>query len=137
MPNIPSFVPSPLHPTNHTPLKVNELIDLPTFSWKMEDLQLLFGPQVVTEISKIPIPIVSGSDSWVWIPDDASIFSSKSAYNTILDHIPNHGSLSTPIDWSKLWKLNIHERLKTMLWRFAADVIPTRALLGSRFYIQE
>ena len=32
---------------------------------------------------------------------------------------------NTGIQWNKLWKLPVHEKLKMMLWRIGLDILPT------------
>ena len=73
-------------------------------------------------ITKIPIPSTPSPDKLVWIHEPKGLFSVKSAYKcNQMEHPHIFGSNI----WSKLWKLNLHERSKMFIWRLGSGVLPT------------
>uniref|UniRef100_A0A2N9GB01 Reverse transcriptase domain-containing protein n=1 Tax=Fagus sylvatica TaxID=28930 RepID=A0A2N9GB01_FAGSY len=77
---------------------------------------------LVNAITKIPIPSTPSPDKLVWIHEPKGLFSVKSAYKC---NQLEHPHISGSNIWSKLWKLNLHERSKMFIWRLGSGVLPT------------
>lgn len=80
--------------------------------WNKSLLECTFDPASVDKILEIHIPLPLLADHIIWAPAVSGTFSVKSAYPQIystkatpLDQVP-------PIDWKKLWQLQMHDRLK-------------------------
>uniref|UniRef100_A0A7N2N103 Reverse transcriptase zinc-binding domain-containing protein n=1 Tax=Quercus lobata TaxID=97700 RepID=A0A7N2N103_QUELO len=79
--------------------------------------------QSAKAIRSLPFRPGLTKDNWIWVKSSSGNFSFKSAY-----WFRSGSSINEKAGgiWAKLWKLNIHERIQTTLWRNAANVIPTR-----------
>jgi hypothetical protein len=66
----------------------------------------------------------------IWIKDPKGSFSVKLAYVTIMEQDPSPNNL---VQWDRIWKLKIHERLKMFLWRVGANLLPTKERISQRF----
>lgn len=86
----------------------------------------------VTNILQIHLPPLSAADRVIWTPDPLGKFSVKSAHKLVISARLATMGESPPLDWAKLWKLNIHERLKFFLWKVAWDILPTRIRLAKQ-----
>ena len=68
-------------------------------------------------------------DKLIWIKDPKKQFSTKSAYRLSQEHrVVN----STNIQWLKLWKMKLQERVKILIWRIGNDILPTKGNLATR-----
>lgn len=89
----------------------------------------LFDETTIAAIHNIPRWSMGHKDKWIWLYSNSGTLTVKSTYKvgTKEDH-------STPNDpiLGKIWKQNIHVRLKMLLWRVALNLLPTKASL-SRF----
>lgn len=95
--------------------------------WNTKALKQIFNKESVTAISKISWRSFTCSDKLIWTSDRKGRFSVSNCYLT------NFGGHQTEESfWSKLWKLNIHERLKVFLWRVANDILPTKDIIDKR-----
>ncbi len=122
VPWIPNFIPQPRDESSQDSLVVSCLINQDTRSWDLTKLEQLFSQESVEAIKKIPLPVAPRLDQLIWILDPKGNFSIKSdstlCYNNLESVDPN-------IQWKKMWKLNLHERLKILAWRIASDILPT------------
>ncbi len=64
----------------------------------------LFDVDTVEAIKKIRIPLVLTQDKLIWIKDPKGIFSTKSAYRIIQDHVKGN---NPSVQWQNLWKTKI------------------------------
>lgn len=122
VPWLPNFVPQPKEESTMVSFEVSCLIDQNTRTWNNNTLEQLFNEESVAAIKQIIIPFTPRPDRLVWISDSKGIFSVKSVFKTCqaLIDVANTG-----IQWNKLWKLPVHEKLKMMLWRIGSDILPT------------
>lgn len=62
--------------------------------------------------------------------DSTGRFSVKSIFRSLCSSVaPSVLDLSV-VDWSLLWKLKFHARLKLLLWKVAWNILPTRARIA-------
>ena len=104
------------------PLVVACLINQNTRTWNVIKLEELFYMNSVEAILKINIPLTPRPDKNFWTPNPKGKFFVKFAFacsQTSLDV-----EVSSP-HWKALWKLKIHDRLKMLIWRIGAGVLPT------------
>ena len=101
---------------------VADLINLETNSWRFELLDELFDVVSRAAISNIVIPMIPRPDKLTWIANPKGVFSVKSVHRIDLNHLWPAKPDST---WQKFWKCNLHERLKTLIWRIGSGVLPT------------
>ena len=72
-------------------------------------------------IKRIPIPLIPILDRLVWILDPNGKFSVQSAFKNSLPSL----TIIPKTPWTKIWKLNVHERYKMLLWRIGSNILPT------------
>ena len=127
VPWLPNFIPLPRYDLTHRNLVVACLINQSTRYWNVALLEELFDDASVTTILKIPIPVNPRPDRLAWILNSNGKFSIKSAVRCH-QLVPN---ASTHVDgWTKLWNLNMHERLKMLIWRIGFDILPHKLQFG-------
>ena len=118
-------------------MKVAELIDFGTHTWKATMVRDIFNPTSTQAILSIPIPIRLRPDKLVWVPKSKGLFSVKSAYKELLPNPPSQ--VVTEVNWSKLWKMSRIDISEPwcLLWRVTVNALPTRENLMSRIDISE
>lgn len=70
-----------------------------------------------------------GADSWVWKADPSGNYSTKSAYDILLE--AKRGETDDG-PFVELWKLRIPPKAATFAWRLIRDRLPTKANLRRR-----
>ena len=71
-------------------------------------------------IKRIHIPLIPILDRLVWILDPKGKFSVQSAFKNSLPSL----TIIPKTPWTKIWKLNVHERYKMLLWRIGSNILP-------------
>lgn len=128
IPSLPSFVPKPkngLQRLNSASL-VSHFIIASSRSWDVNLLQNTFDYLSINSIRQLHLPPAGTSDKMVWTPDMHGFFTVKSAYRQLSFNQSSILGSGPSINWKKLWRLNMHERLKVLLWKVACDILPTR-----------
>lgn len=84
------------------------------------------------EILKIPLPCSSFRDDCrIWIKNQNGKFTIKTAYHLVAK-IGNALQVNFPnIAVEKIWKLEVHDHHKLLLWKILWDIIPTKGRLKS------
>ncbi|KAL0286150.1 UNVERIFIED_CONTAM: hypothetical protein Sangu_2747200 [Sesamum angustifolium] len=137
IPSIDSFKPpKPPNPNPNWPSMVWDLIDQNAKSWKLDVITEIFPTTIVKEIKKIQIPDPLEPLHPFWAPSKSGKFLTKAIFNAIqlLESPMNQedGSLGT-----RIWSLDLHNRLKIFIWRTMFDVLPTKCKLAQLFHITE
>ena len=88
----------------------------------MPKVRELLDDDSVKAIKRIKIPANLHPDRLVWTLDPKGMFSVHSVYKM---HVGNHSPTSSEIQWNKVWKLKLHDRLKMLLWHIGNDAFPT------------
>ncbi|KAK6118977.1 hypothetical protein DH2020_047263 [Rehmannia glutinosa] len=138
IPKAPYFLPRPNPCCYPQTMRVSDLIDVETNSWKTDLIRHVFPEQEANLILSIPLHCSNHNDTWYWVHSKNGKFSVKSAYYTML-HAPNlsevnrMGNSSTGIStvWRKLWKLTIPARISHFAWRALTDSLPTPSNLSA------
>lgn len=139
VPTLPSLVLAPNPTTNwiEPNLRVVELTLEEPRRWNTILLQTLFSLEHAQEISKIPLSnynFSSINDKIKWKHHYSRNFSVKLTYTALLSPTANQTS---DIPWKKLWKLQIQDRLKFLLWKVSQNILPTRSLLRKIYNFKE
>ncbi|KAL0408606.1 UNVERIFIED_CONTAM: putative ribonuclease H protein [Sesamum radiatum] len=137
IPSIDSFKPPKSPDLNpNWPSMVRDLIDRDGNTWKLEVIAEIFPSTIVKEIKKIQIPDPLEPFHPFWAPSKSGKFSTKAAFNAIqLSKNPlNQEDESLG---KRIWSLDLHNRLKLLIWRVLFDTLPTRGKLGQLFNITE
>ena len=112
IPWLPNFNPNPKNESIPIgPRVVTTLIDVTTNFWNLTMLSELFDANSIEAILKIMLPASPQEDRLIWVVDPKGKFSVKSAFKLSQSPI-----MAVPVvDWSTLWKLKIHDRLKMFI----------------------
>ena len=112
------------------PIKANHLIDRTSKVWNEDMVKEIFSLEVVQTILSIPIPHHPKQDRLIWLPDLKETFTVKSFHHVAFTQLCDGSPVNSL--WKNLWKARLPERLKMLLWRIEANVIPTRENLQRR-----
>uniref|UniRef100_A0A803NJ15 Reverse transcriptase n=1 Tax=Cannabis sativa TaxID=3483 RepID=A0A803NJ15_CANSA len=100
--------------------KVRDLFSEGTRSWNENLIRECFDEEIANEILKIK-SLQEGPDILFWNASKSGNFSVKSAYwNSQKHRLKDESKI-----WTKLWKTDIHPRLKLFCWRLFSDILPT------------
>lgn len=94
---------------------VNDFIIPSTRLWNKSLLERTFDRPSVDKILEIHIPPLLLADRVIWAPTISRSFSVKSAYHQIFSTRAAFYAHALLIDLKKLWKLQMHDRLKLFL----------------------
>lgn len=123
---------------------VEALIDEHTKTWNEDLVNTLFMSNEANVITGLPLSCFGAADKLVWHWSKNGLFSIKSACYQALEvlrdqkRIPRHtrhtreGSTQSKIPWSKIWKIDIPNKVKVFLWKVCNNILPTNALLHQR-----
>ncbi|KAF3951838.1 hypothetical protein CMV_022555 [Castanea mollissima] len=121
------FIPTPRSQVGNSCLVVSQLLNPSGSGWNDNLLNELFDQESIVAIKNIPIWSFGQEDRWTWTKSENGQFSMKSCYCLITDGDNMSSSVSLT---RKIWKANIHERLKMHLWRIAFNLLPTKVQLS-------
>lgn len=110
-------------------LRVKDLIDFFSKSWKLDVLDDLFFQRDVDLIKQIK-PVVSSPDFWCWIHKNSGDYSVRSGYwlsnqiyrQELLREARMQPSLNGLKD--QVWKSKNSSKIKTFLWKVLSGAIP-------------
>jgi hypothetical protein len=124
VPDCLNFTPKPKEgsPPNSS-LAVSQLFNQDRLSWNEHKLRELFDPEDAQAISRIPLMSIDKPDKWIWTKANNGEFNLKSAYG--LTRNVQDIRVCDPL-WKNVWKSQLHERLKMLLWRIASNLLPTK-----------
>ena len=124
VPDCLNFIPKPKEgsPPNSS-LAVSQLFNQDRLSWNEHKLRELFDPEDAQAISRIPLMSIDKPDKWIWTKANNGEFNLKSAYG--LTRNVQDIRVCDPL-WKNVWKSQLHERLKMLLWRIASNLLPTK-----------
>ena len=116
------------------PRMVNEVIV--EGKWDKAELRKYLTQWEIGEILKIPIPITSPSDKWMWHYTKSGDFSVRSAYFVELERRKNeHASSSRSREhsvWKELWHTKVPAKVRNFGWKALHQGLPMRAELAKR-----
>jgi len=114
-------------------IKVSELINPVTGVWDEQLIRETFWPEDANEILRISI--AENLEDWhVWYFDAKCLFSVKSAYKVAVARrdtlaswdASTSGNVRDDSDFEcyRIWKLNVPNKVKIFMWRFAHNSLP-------------
>jgi hypothetical protein len=121
--------------------KVSELINPITGEW---DEQLVCDTFWTEDAEILRIPVDVNRMDWpAWYFDAKGLFSVKSAYKVAVarrdvfarcdaSSSGNGNKGECDFMWNKIWKLNVPNKVKMFLWRFAHNSLPVRRNVARR-----
>ena len=113
---------------------VSMLINETSHQWKESIIRQIFEPSSAEAILSIPLAARHGLDKLIWVPNSKGLFAVKSAYK-VANPQSSQSTLPDQL-WNRLWKINVPERIKMLLWRIAANTIPVKEKLAQRMKIE-
>uniref|UniRef100_A0A803NE16 CCHC-type domain-containing protein n=1 Tax=Chenopodium quinoa TaxID=63459 RepID=A0A803NE16_CHEQI len=128
-------VPTPLE-NSDMGLRVSDLIDHETMSWRQEVLADNFNMAEQTQIQSIPLSFRCVKDRMFWWPARCGKYSVKSGY-----WLAKHGPATIqrqPQDeiWRIIWSMKIPPKLAHFLWRACKGFLVVRERLVNRHIIE-
>lgn len=116
---------------------VSSLIDAETNWWNFLLLHNIFSLAEASQIASMVVSPQGNPDKLVWIDHSNGLFSAKSAYHMAKEKVMRSGGecstvSSTKLVWKKVWQMNVPGMVRTFLWRFCTNSLPTKANLFSR-----
>uniref|UniRef100_A0A2N9G7V8 Reverse transcriptase domain-containing protein n=1 Tax=Fagus sylvatica TaxID=28930 RepID=A0A2N9G7V8_FAGSY len=82
----------------------------------------LFDQETILAIQNIPRWSSNQRDRWIWMKSSSREFSVKSAYKEVCSIDPDSEGSAI---MKRLWKTQLHQRLKMLQWRIDVGVLPT------------
>lgn len=99
-------------------------------SWDLELLGSICEPEFVRAIVEMNRPSVDCANKLILTNNTFGKFTVKEGYRKIVE--ARLGDTYNPV-WRKIWRANLHKRLKMHLWWIQAKVLSTREVLAKRF----
>jgi hypothetical protein len=110
-------------------MKVSDLINHETRSWRRELIHQIFCPRDVAPIERIPLNLLHDDDTPIWKFSKNESYSVSSAYYKLMEVIIDNNHLKVEGNWKKLWQLKVPNRVKIFLWRALRECLPVRSRL--------
>jgi hypothetical protein len=76
----------------------------------INNTQLSFNPSIV--------------DVFIWPHNKNGVYTTKSGYNWLLSH--HEADNQTGVSWNWIWRINVPEKIKFLIWLTCHNVAPTR-----------
>ncbi|XP_038717940.1 uncharacterized protein LOC120011012 [Tripterygium wilfordii] len=129
IPSSPNGLPESPIGGNDINLKVSKLIDSESRSWNDPLLGQIFSPNDVAAITQIPLYGLNREDSLVWSQNTQGRFTIKSAYWLAKGAPVLRQEQHNHIQWARLWKLEMPNKIKFFAWRLSYDSLATKVNL--------
>nr|KYP32892.1 Putative ribonuclease H protein At1g65750 family [Cajanus cajan] len=89
-------------------------------SWNFNCLRTQLPSQLLDQLSSFPGPSnISAQDCFVWSASTSGVYSTRSAYALL------KGTTNDTIQWRKVWKSKLPEKIKFLLWLLLHQALPT------------
>ncbi|GAU36460.1 hypothetical protein TSUD_166260 [Trifolium subterraneum] len=120
-----SYITSPLLQGGEH-LKVADLMDAATCTWKWDLINAIFNDRDIREIKKMAAISGGETDHKVWKFNNKGSYTVKSAYRYSMETLIDNEGYKLPGDWMQIWNLKIPQRVKKFMWRVLRGCLPTR-----------
>ncbi|GKV36865.1 hypothetical protein SLEP1_g44951 [Rubroshorea leprosula] len=117
-----------LRPEGFELMYVSDLIDENTCTWRRDMVMENFNLHEAQLIMSIPLSWMRRNDGWTWLFTQDGNYSIRSGYHqAIRMRRPptDPSSSSTSFRGSRLWSLNIPEKIRLLVWSAYRDILPT------------
>ena len=111
--------------------------------WSSAIIHAIFHKDDANAILRIPLSHRQTSDVIMWLHTKKGVYLVKSGYHAArqLQKMDTWAETSSgPIGvqvWSKVWKLNVPNKIKVFGWRACQNILPTRANLRRQKIIED
>nr|POF20538.1 putative ribonuclease h protein [Quercus suber] len=123
---------------------VSILIDHEQGQWREDEVDRLFISKEATVIKAIPLSYSSKRDMIFWPNCRDGVCSVKSGYKKLMEleeenkPVANTSSVNElKSTWNAIWKLQVPNRIKLLMWRAGSDSLPTKVNLTKRMLLIE
>ena len=128
VPDLTDFKPLPKASLEEIPcLAVFQLMNQAKTDWNMGNLISLFDSNTNQAIQNILRWRINQVGKWIWMKTSNGEFSIKSAFKEVCREVVGP---EVNVLMKKIWKSNLHQRLKMLLWRIAVGTLPTKDSLS-------
>lgn len=93
--------------------------------WNWQLIESIFNQRDRNLIVGIPRPSSSSEDKWIWHPDTKGGYTIKSGYKTLCSDVNFSNAAYPSFKWSLIWSQCVPAKVKSCMWRFLTDCIPT------------
>lgn len=129
LPNLPNFRP-PISLEIPPYLRfVSDLMNVEQTAWNQPLILSVFPPSLSKVILSLPI-FDREHDPFVWGPSATGTFFVRSSYKTNNQERFDRATNLDQRSWKLLWRSNLHERHKHLIWKILNRALPTKARLG-------
>ena len=118
---------------------MSTLIDHELYSWKEAKVDRIFLPMEASTIKAIPLSFSNRCDTIIWPRNHDRIYSIKSRYKLLMEMELGNGADASSSStgamksiWNEIWKLEVPNRVRLLLWCVGNDSLPTRVNLTRR-----
>lgn len=119
---------APVPRTNSTIMDEEVMVDSLTLpfsnSWNANLIRSLFCDEDAEAILSFHAPRANHLDTLIWTASSNGKFSLKSAYSLLASHRNQSYSTFIDVDWKRLWRAPLQDRLKLLLWKIAWNSLP-------------
>ena len=117
--------------------RVYSLINHDSLCWKEDEIDRCFIPEEAALIKAIPLSLFNREDVPYWPHTWDGVFPVRFGYRLCLDLAKTEAANSTGAEdatavWKAIWRLQVPNRVKNLLWRAGNNSLPTRANLVRR-----
>ena len=127
---------------SHANALVYSLINHDDRCWKVAEIDRLFLPDEAATIKAIPLSLFDQKDLPFWLYTRDGVFFVKSGYHrsmeledTKLNGATNDG-ITSPV-WKAIWRMQVPNRVKSLVWRAGRNALPTRMNLVCRHILTD
>ncbi|TQE13975.1 hypothetical protein C1H46_000397 [Malus baccata] len=122
-------------------MKVKELIDPVTLSWRFNVLLALYSEEEVSMIRSMPICFRLPADRLIWHFHNRGLYMVKSGYNVArkLVQSPSLSASTSNSDgnsytklWKSVWKAKVPPKVKVFVWKASQSILPTKVNLAKK-----
>nr|POE75900.1 putative ribonuclease h protein [Quercus suber] len=118
---------------------VSSLIDSEICSWKEAEVDRLFLPMEASIIKAIPLSFSNKCDTIFWPRNHDEVYSVKFGYKLLMEMECGSGTDASSSSmgamksiWNEIWKLEVPNGTRLLMWRVGNDSLPTRVNLVRR-----
>lgn len=123
---------------------VSILIDHELCQWRGDEVDRLFILEEASVIKAIPLSFSSRRDMIIWTSCRDGIYSVKSGYKLLMElvEVNEPAANVTSVNelkstWNAIWKLQVPNKIKLLMWRVGSDSLPTKVNLTKRMLLTE
>lgn len=121
-------------PQSHEHTYISSLLNHDSRTWDLNIIDTLFSENEAKIIKSTPISWQNVEDVRIWLYKNSGEFTVQSTYHFIrtqyCKYLPS--SSHNPIDWKKVWQLNIPSKVSIFFWHLCSNALLVTENLNRR-----